>query len=294
MSCHKTIVGAIAALVRARYVFPEVADRVATHLEFGLRTGMYDILDPNQLALRLTEELRIQSSDTHLRVRYSEEPHIDQTPGDVAREQNDRAQHCLDMNYGIVGFDLNSQGIAVLTINELVEPELSRIAYETVLNSAVSAKALVIDLRRCVGGDPSTVALVCSHLFDEPTQLSSIAPRLSPVEKIWADPRPYPNRFGSQKPVFIVVANFTFSGAEMLAYDLQSCGRAIGVGSTTGGGANLCSFHWPSPHFSLLLPEATSINPVTGTNWEGCGVTPDVLGDDQHALELAIALAHHR
>jgi C-terminal processing protease CtpA/Prc len=101
-------------------------------------------------------------------------------------------------------------------------------------------------------------------------------------------------RFGGGKPLAIAVANFTFSGAEMLAYDLQSLGRATIVGTTTGGGAHACAFHWPTSHFSLLLPEARPVNPITGANWEGFGVVPDVSCSERDALQVAINHVQHQ
>jgi hypothetical protein len=290
MNIQHNIVRTIADLVKARYVFPDLAEHLAIYLNERLSSGAYDAFRDGQLAAQLTDDLRRESNDLHLRVRYSIDAHLPESPGKVVREQNDRAEHCRQMGYG-VGAQLHTGGVAILTINELVEPELSRSAYEVALKSIVDAQALVIDLRACVGGDPKTVALVCSQLFDVRTQLSRIVPRASPEEHFWAQPDQYERRFGSKKPVVVAVANFTFSGAEMLAYDLQACGRATIVGETTGGGANPCAFYWPSPHFSLLLPEAASVNPITGTNWEGCGVVADHPCSSEEALNRAIELA---
>ena len=263
---HRIIVQAVSELIRARYVFPDVADRVAAHLDQQLESGAYNSLDPTTFSTRITEDLRRASGDLHLRVRYSEERHIPEEPGDTIREQNDRAEHCRRSGYGIASVQRLDGDIAVMDIRELVEPELSRPAYEAALASIADASSLIIDLRKCVGGDPNTVALVCSNLVDEPTQLSSIVPRAAPEEQFWADPTTYPNRFGGKKPLFVVVANFTFSGAEMLAYDLQAMGRAVIVGEVTGGGATLVLFighrptsasYSPKPAHSALSREGT-------------------------------------
>jgi C-terminal processing protease CtpA/Prc len=288
---HRIIVQAIAETIRSRYVFANTAERVASHLLQQMDSGAYDTTDATALATRLTDDLRQASGDLHLRVRHAAEPHVPETPGDTVREQNDRAEHCRKMGFGIASVHRLDDDIAVIDIRELVEPELSRSAFETALTSVADASALVIDLRRCVGGDPSTVGLICAHLLDHRTQLSSMVPRSAPEEHFWADPTPYPHRFGGKKPLYIAVAKFTFSGAEMLAYDLQAMGRAVVVGETTGGGAHGCLFHWPSPHFSLLLAEARPVNPITADNWERVGVTPDVPCSEEDALRVAAASA---
>ena len=294
MNRHRTVAANVAALVKHRYVFPDVAARVSALLVARSDSGRYDITDADEFAARLTDDLRTESSDLHLRVRYSAEAHIPDPLCDAVREQNDRAEHCRQMAYGIGSIYRTDNDVAVLVIKELVEPQLSRAAYVAALASVADAAALMIDLRECVGGDPCTVALVCSHLFDARTQLSSIFPRAGPAEHFWAEPSGCGKRFGGVKPIFVLVANFTFSGAEMLAYDLQSAGRATVVGEMTGGGANPCAFHWPTPHFSVLLPEASSVSPVTGTNWEGCGVAPEVPCTAGDALAIAITIADRR
>jgi len=291
---HSKVVHAVADLVAARYVFPEVAERVAAQLRRRLGSGAYATPDPSEFAARLTQDLRQASGDLHLRVRHEEQAHVPEAPGATVREQNDRAEHCRRMGFGIACVRRITGNVAVLDIEELVEPELSRQAYEAALLSVADASALVIDLRQCVGGDPNTVALVCSTLVDRRMPLSSIVPRSAPEEAFWADPAPYAVRFGGRKPLFLAVANFTFSGAEMLAYDLQSAQRAVIVGEATGGGANPCNFHWPTPHFSLLLPEASARSPITGGNWEGCGVVPDIRCQAAEALQVAIELARGR
>src|SRR3546814_11177292 len=76
--------------------------------------------------------------------------------------------------------------------------------------------------------------------------------------------------------------------AEAVAYSLQALGRATIVGETTGGGAHPFEYRRVHEHFAVDLPEGKSINPVTGTNWQGTGVKPDVEVPDGQALDTAI------
>ena len=39
------------------------------------------------------------------------------------------------------------------------------------------------------------------------------------------------------------------------------------------------------------IPFARSVNPVTGTNWQGTGVVPDVPADAEQAYDVAYARA---
>ncbi len=97
--------------------------------------------------------------------------------------------------------------------------------------------------------------------------------------------------FGGKKPLFILTSKSTFSAAEALAYDLQALKRAVIVGERTGGGAHPYEYRRIHPHFALDLPEGKSINPITGDNWQGVGVKPDVEVPADQALKRALELA---
>jgi tetratricopeptide (TPR) repeat protein len=43
--------------------------------------------------------------------------------------------------------------------------------------------------------------------------------------------------------------------------------------------------------YGIIMPYARSINPITESNWEGVGVTPDIPTTQEKALEKATALA---
>ncbi|WP_236651962.1 hypothetical protein [Streptacidiphilus neutrinimicus] len=48
------------------------------------------------------------------------------------------------------------------------------------------------------------------------------------------------------------------------------------------------------PHLELSVPKGRAVNPVSGTNWEGTGVRPDVPCDAETALDRALSLAAAR
>ncbi len=88
--------------------------------------------------------------------------------------------------------------------------------------------------------------------------------------------------------------------AAAVTEDLQQLKRATIVGERTRGGAHAREGFRVHPHLEATISVARAVNPVTGTNWEGTGVTPDVeVPADQardwahrHATErLAVASA---
>ncbi|GAA1655943.1 hypothetical protein GCM10009733_061840 [Nonomuraea maheshkhaliensis] len=89
----------------------------------------------------------------------------------------------------------------------------------------------------------------------------------------------------------MLTSDNTFSAAEELAYDLQQLGRAVVVGETTRGGAHPCKGWTVHPHLEATVPTGRAINPVSGTNWEGLGVRPDVPCFAAKSLDQAHTLA---
>ena len=89
-------------------------------------------------------------------------------------------------------------------------------------------------------------------------------------------------------PVYVLTSGFTFSAAEEFTYNLKNLKRAKIVGETTGGGAHpVTSRRFPSLGITVSVPFGRAINPITGTNWEGTGVTPDIERPQEEALRVA-------
>ena len=88
----------------------------------------------------------------------------------------------------------------------------------------------------------------------------------------------------------MLTSDGTFSGAEEFAYDIQTQRRGEVVGDTTGGGAHPGGLRRVTDTFGVFVPAGRAVNPVTGTNWEGTGVLPDV----PVAADGALRTAHLR
>ena len=96
------------------------------------------------------------------------------------------------------------------------------------------------------------------------------------------------------RPVYVLTSSRTFSGGEDFAYTLQALHRAELIGETTGGGAHPTRPFPISAAVHIAIPFARSINPVTGTNWQGTGVIPDtpVPMDEAYNVAYGKALRH--
>jgi C-terminal processing protease CtpA/Prc len=148
--------------------------------------------------------------------------------------------------------------------------------------------ALIIDLRRNGGGSPDGVVFWCSYLFgEEPTHLNDIfRTDTGETRQFWSLPYLPGSRY-VDRPVYVLTSSRTFSGGEDFCYTLQALGRAQLIAEITGGGAHPTRPFGISPAVHIAIPFARSVNPVTGTNWQGSGVVPDVAVPDAEAYDTA-------
>ncbi len=106
------------------------------------------------------------------------------------------------------------------------------------------------------------------------------------IRQYWTLPY-VPGKRSGDKPVYLLTSGFTFSGAEQFAYDLQQLKRATVVGERTRGGAHLIDVFHIQDRFQACIPTRQATNPVSGANWEGVGVEPDIAVPAERALSVA-------
>jgi C-terminal processing protease CtpA/Prc len=281
------VIDRTAALVRTHYVFPEVGAAVADRL----LAGRYDDLtDPLVLAERVTADLQVGNEDKHLRLLHHVDELVAVETDPVAEEAFWRARAELN-TAGMARVERLAGNIGVLEIRPMLfEPRHAGAAFAGAMAMLHMTDALLIDLRGCRGGSPDMVALVCSYLFsDEPVHLNDlVTPAAGTVRQFWTTPQLVGPRFGASKPIWVLTSPITFSAGEELTYDLQQLGRATVVGERTRGGAHPREGFTVHPHLEVSVPVAKAVNPVSGTNWEGTGVTPEI----ELAAEVAFDAAY--
>lgn len=293
----RVIEGALAILDKS-YVFPDIAKQTGDSLRARLRRGVYEsYMSGPGFALRLHEELRDITRDKHLSFAYSvappppapapAQPAGPPSPAALAQQQ---AQADAN-NCGFVKAEVFPGNIGYLKFNGFANPNLCAPTASAAMNFLAGTNALIVDLRDNLGGSPAMVSHLSSYLFAERTHLNSLWNRVTgQTSEFWTTDSVPGRKFGGSKPVYVLTAARTFSAAEEFTYNLQSRQRATIVGETTGGGAHPVAPHRIDEHFAIIVPVARAINPITGTNWEGVGVVPDVKVPASEALATALKL----
>jgi hypothetical protein len=289
---RQRIVEAASAKLNEYYVYAETARKMAAALNKHLKDGDYnEISEGDVFASRLTTDLQTVSHDKHLRVNYSPfklpPSHHGPTPEEEARFRKDMER----LNCGFDKVEILPNNIGYVKFDMFAAPDVCGSTAAAAMNLVAHADAIIFDLRENGGGDPLMVAFLATYLFDDVTHLSDIYERKeNKTTQYWTLPY-VPGTRSPKAPAYVLTSKFTFSGAEDFAYNLKQLKRVTVVGETTGGGAHPVSGHRLDDHFSIGVPYARDINPMTKTNWEGTGVAPDVSVKAPEALETAEKLA---
>jgi hypothetical protein len=279
------------------YVFPEVASNIDKALRAKQQGGGYDSLsEPKAFAGALTADLRDIAHDKHLRVMSSDIPRSSaNAPGmgtPSPEQQADMVKMMAAHGYGIANVDTLPGNVGYLDMRGFERIKWAAPAVTAAMTRLAGSDALIIDMRSNGGGDPAGVAFLCSYLFDQRTHLNDLHWRDGDrTEEFWTDTGVPGARYGQRKAVYVLTGPRTFSGGEEFSYDLQQLKRATLIGETTGGGANPGRMRLLTPYFGAFIPNGRAINPITKTNWEGSGVTPDISVPAGDALATAHKLA---
>ena len=294
----REIVATALSLLRANYVFPEVAGQAATAVEARLAAGEYDDLDEVTLTELVTTHLREVCEDKHLALRLGgrrpgppPHPEPEEPKDHEARRLAMRQMGRLD-NFGIRRVERLDGNIGYMDVRRVAVPANAGPAISAAMELVAGTYALIIDLRQNHGGSPEGVVFWCSYLFDErPVHLNDIFHAdTGETRQFWALPYVPGTRY-TDRPVYVLTSRHTFSGGEDFCYTLQALGRAELIGETTGGGAHPTRPFPISAAVHIAIPFARSVNPVTGTNWQGTGVVPDFAVPEAQACDVAYARA---
>ena len=276
---RRAVVEAAAKMLRERYVFPDVGDQAARAIESALGAGDYNGLDqPRAFAQRLTEDLRAVAKDKHLRVTVPGAPAGEPAAAPPRADGGVTRADILDGNVGyieVIGFPNGA--------NDPVDRAMAALQ---------KTRALIVDVRRNGGGSPESVSYLVSYFLRsaEPVHINTFINRNPGTETFRSTDffsKTTPFSYAG-KPVYVLTSVRTFSGGEEFAYDMQVMDLAELVGETTGGGANPGGTVPLAAGLTMFIPGGRARNPITGTNWEGVGVIPDVAVSSENALKVAL------
>jgi hypothetical protein len=283
--------------LNAHYVFPEKARRIEAVVRQRQQAGAYDALkDGEQFAKQLTTDLAAVAHDLHMSVEFARRP----VPADEAgappanqakwEERTNFLMRLIQRTMAagrVAKVEHLSNNIGYLQVKGFPPDFLMSEKFGETMDALADTRGLIIDLRDNGGGSPQSVALLVSYFVDQRTRLNDIWERDTGAStQQWTTDKLAGKSYGAQKPVVILAGPGTMSAGEDFAYTMQAMQRATVIGKPTWGGAHPSRPFRLAEHFYAVIPSRRSISPVTHSNWEGVGVTPDIVVAPDQALGL--------
>ena len=280
-------VQAVADAISGHYFDPARGKAIADDLRRDASTGAYDALAPQALADTLTARLR--PLDRHFRVRWNGDG--DPTPTTPPGPRRPPAP----INHGIATVETLPGNIGHLRLSQFAhfEPDDTDAPARTAIDAALAqlsgTRAMIVDLRGCRGGSPSMVGYLASAFAAPDADIyNTFRTRSQTLSEAPVRPHASPR---TMVPLYVLVDGGTASAAESFAYTLHNARRATVIGERSAGAANPGAMIDIGQGFSVFVSDGTPVSPITHTNWEATGITPDVPVPSSQALDEALRLA---
>ena len=291
-----TAVNSISALLFQNYIFPEVSNEMEKYINTKLKAGEYDSFsDPVKFAEELTKDLQSVSKDKHIRVQYNPEQikrMKERGEKDDEEVSPEFIQQMKSENYGFKKVEILNGNIGYIDFRNFGPGEYIKDKVADVMGYVEDCDALIFDMRYNGGGDPTGIQVITSYLFgEEPVHLNDLYYRPKDTTEQYWTLKDIKGKRMPDVPVYVLTSSYTFSGAEEFSYNLKNLKRATIIGETTGGGAHPGGMNIADDNFVIFVPIGRAINPITKTNWEGTGVSPDIEINSTKALTKAQILA---
>lgn len=238
---RKHTIESISNLLSKNYVYPKVAKKMNIHIQNQLKKGQYvKFNNANAFADKLTLDLRSISKDKHLRIMHNPKRVAVQREQEAQPEGNEFdagfLRQARQENFGFKEVKIIDGNIGYLNLSRFYDASIGGDTAVSAMNFLANTDALIIDLRKNGGGEPSMIQLITSYLYSSnPVHLNSFYWRPSDTHtQTWT----LPHVQGKRRPdiqVYVLTSNRTFSAAEEFSYNLRNLERATLIGETTGG-----------------------------------------------------------
>ena len=231
------------------------------------------------------------SGDRHLGVRFMSDEAVaeafqDDDNPDVAHQR--AFERGARRNFQFKKLEVMDGNVGYMKLDGFDDTSLSGPTAVAAMNFLAHTDALIIDLRENGGGSPSLIQTIMAYLLDESMHLNSFYIRDGDSTKqFWSAPY-VPGPKMEDVELYVLTSAYTFSAAEEFTYNVKNLERGTIVGEVTGGGAHpVASYVFDDMNIMVRVSFGRAINPYSGTNWEGTGVTPDIEVPADQALDAA-------
>ncbi len=299
------IAGKYAALLERDYLYPETGKKYADAIRASIAAGRYKGLSGEALGAAIDSDVNAVSPDGHLRLRVPEAAAGAAAPAPGSAAPGRRPPKVPVEQAGWI-----APGIAFVRFNVFPMDDAVTAQAAKFMADHADAKAIIFDIRTHNGGGLDQMDVIFPWLFGKETRLVTMATRASvdaeggsPIAGIasmrmakgdagmvarehWATPNA-DARLRDAK-IYVLTSGASASAAEHFALAMKHTGRGTLVGAPTAGANHFGRGEDLGGGYGAFIPVGRTYDPVTGKDWEGEGVLPDIAVAPADALARAL------
>ncbi|MFY8209629.1 MAG: S41 family peptidase [Caulobacter sp.] len=287
---QREIVSHLNGALKRNYVFPDRIPAISAELA---RRVQAEPIDSEPFAESLTQGLIKASGDLHFAVIFNpaevaavRKAEADGDTSTQAQRDSERAA-----NFGFRDVRRLDGDLAYVRFDFFADPQYAQDTAAGAMRFTEGAKGLILDLRYNNGGVLEMAQFLMSYLYPAGKEQKFFDYHYNDrgvrVERSQWNLPAVPGRRSPDIPVVVLTGSTSFSSAEWMAFALQRLGRATVIGERTAGGAHPVTRVPIDDRFMLQTPFGQIRDPVTGKDFEGVGVAPDIAGPASEALLVA-------
>lgn len=277
----KVLINTITSLLKENYVFVERADAIEKELNAKLTAGQYDQHETiNSFGDQLNADLSTVLNDKHVQIYFS--PKIVRQLRNESKENKDQEANeefvamLKNENFRMRKVEILHGNIGYFKIDNFVELKYCKETLTGAMNFISNSSAIVLDLSDCGGGPSETMDFILSYFLPESTKIGELRFRKNnEVKEHYTLKDPGIKKL-TDVPLYILVSSNTASAAEGLAACMQEYKRAVVIGAQTKGLGNPGELFVINDVLYMFITTAVSGTAITGKNFDGKGVTPDI------------------
>ena len=241
---------------------------------------------------------RLHEEDRHFAVRYLGPREVARMLEDHERERADEGGDPFAAarrgNFGFEEVSILPGNIGYIKFDQFAPAGVAGDTARAALDFVAHTDAIIFDMRENTGGDPSMVQFMISHFLHpaESIAINTFVSRQTEYPQQLNSLNYHPSGHRPDVPVYVLTSGGTGSAGEAFPYHLQALERATIVGEVTYGAGNPGDTFFLDAGYAIFISTGSARNPITGTNWEGVGVQPDIETPAPAALDTALLDAY--
>ncbi|ARR55136.1 peptidase S41 [Rhizorhabdus wittichii DC-6] len=287
---QREVVSDLKVALRQNYIFPERIPAISAELDRRVQSGP---IDAEKFAAALAQGMVKASKDLHFSVAFDPDGVTADRRAKAGGETTTQAQRDSERaaNFGFRDARRLDGGLAYVRFDFFADPQYAQETAAGAMRFAEGAKGLIFDLRYNNGGVLEMAQFLMSYLYPAGKEQEffdyNYNDQGARVERSQWSLAAVPGQRSADIPVVVLTGSTSFSSAEWMAFSLQRLGRATVIGERTAGGAHPVTRVPIDDRFMLQVPFGQIRDPVHGQDFEGVGVTPDLVVPASGALLAA-------